>query len=138
MSNIEGNWWTTPRKCPCCKKEFYVVDPEIWAYKIVLPDNWRYKLYCSWHCLQAVRKKKKKTPTKGQKIIEQYDLDGNLVATHIGGSAAADVVDGYECSIAEACRGVYRISCGATDGHYYKGYRWFYKDVKKENKGEKK
>lgn len=130
MSYPDFNWMGLTKKCPHCKKEFFVADPDIWAYKILNECDWRYKLYCSWHCLQAARadiKNKKKTRLD-RKTIEQYDMDGNLVATYEGISKVLDNFDGYDTSLAAACRGVYRVKEGSNDGHYYKGYRWFYKE----------
>lgn len=44
------------RTCSTCGKEFYVLYPELWAYKTQKISGKR-KWYCSWKCLQASRKK---------------------------------------------------------------------------------
>lgn len=140
MSHPDFNWKEFTRKCPRCEKVFYVADPDIWAYKLLDERTWRGVLYCSWHCLQAARadiKNKKKTRLD-RKIVEQYDLDGNLVATYEGISKALDHFDGYDSSLAAACRGVYRVKEGSNDGHYYKGYRWFYKEQKNASENDVK
>lgn len=43
------------KTCPQCKKKFYVEVPELWALK-----DGSERLYCSWTCLQASRKKEPK------------------------------------------------------------------------------
>lgn len=129
MSHPDFNWKEFTRKCPRCEKVFYVADPDIWVYKLLNERTWRGVLYCSWHCLQAARENvKKKKKRLDRKTVLQYDLDGNLVGTYEGINGALDHFDGYDTSLSAACRGVLHVKDGASDGHYYKGYRWFYKE----------
>ena len=45
------------KTCPVCKKEFYVLDVGIWAYKKKNKKGHN-RYFCSWTCMRAWEKKK--------------------------------------------------------------------------------
>lgn len=45
------------KKCPECKRVFYVPLVDQWAYKRLWSTS-SYTYYCSWHCLRAAERKK--------------------------------------------------------------------------------
>ena len=53
MDKITGMFKT----CPVCKKEFYILDVGIWAYKKKNKKGHN-KYYCSWTCFREKEKKK--------------------------------------------------------------------------------
>lgn len=51
-----ANWdWTTPHKCPICKKDFWVTSRREWAYKRDKKDALVF--LCSWKCLRKYDEK---------------------------------------------------------------------------------
>lgn len=62
------------RKCACCGKIFVPAVEHVFVSR----DGF----YCSWHCYnQCVYGKKRKKPPKGRRV-NQYDTQGNFIATH--------------------------------------------------------
>lgn len=45
------------KTCPVCKKDFYLLDVGIWAYKKRNPKGHN-RYFCSWSCMRAWEKKK--------------------------------------------------------------------------------
>lgn len=45
------------KKCPVCKKEFYVPCLSLWTYTVKKRDNVKVP-YCSWSCFRSLEKKK--------------------------------------------------------------------------------
>lgn len=42
-------------KCKSCKKEFSIINPREYAYKLIGKDN-KTKYFCSWSCLGEYKK----------------------------------------------------------------------------------
>jgi len=67
------------RKCPICKKEFFVHTPE-WVYKMGSAQNRKY--YCSWGCMRKAeaikesRRKRRYGWDKGQTGYAEDQLAG--------------------------------------------------------------
>lgn len=40
------------RKCPVCKKKFWIYDCETWAYKRKKYGGGGFDYFCSWHCMR--------------------------------------------------------------------------------------
>ena len=51
---MRDNFTGTIKKCPICKKPFYILDLRAWVYKHRDAHS-RMRYYCSWHCLQESR-----------------------------------------------------------------------------------
>jgi len=67
--------WMDSKTCPVCGKQFDVLYPNLWRYKVAIATN-RYKYFCSWKCLRAdeqrkeTNKMKKLTEDQKKKAIE--------------------------------------------------------------------
>lgn len=57
-------------KCAECKKQFFMTNPELWAYQRRPYAMCKIKKFCSWHCLQAFDKKH---PKPRRKIDQKWD-----------------------------------------------------------------
>lgn len=107
---MQKTWTLEPKYCRKCRKEIYIT-PE-WVYK----DAWG--VYCSWKCFNHRFDGLKKNNQKNYryKPVEQYSLDGELIATFANSYDAAAAVDGWDAPIRDAVR----------LGKKYKGYLWKY------------
>lgn len=76
----EGADWLTGRKCRQCGKEFTVLHPSMWRYKIG-EHNTKKTWFCSWGCIQEYRRRKEDRMRKGghgllemaRKCVEELD-----------------------------------------------------------------
>ena len=59
--------------CPVCKKDFYVLDVGIWAYKKKNKKGHN-KYYCSWKCMRKEKSDEKNTNHYG--VTCGDDVDG--------------------------------------------------------------
>ena len=74
----------TTKKCPVCKKKFFVMYPGIWGYKRGSKPNFTY--YCSWKCLRASEKSAEgEQKNMGQKKILTEEQENHAVWLAISG-----------------------------------------------------
>lgn len=61
------------RKCAQCGKEFFVMYPDLYAYKIKSSQG--YQFYCSWKCIQQMRKEKEEENMAGRpRMIREPEI----------------------------------------------------------------
>lgn len=113
---MRRNKWEPPKKiyipearCAKCGKNF-VVPPEP-----IFVDGYG-RRYCKWTCYNHRDDEKR---SKACKAVEQYTIDGVLLAVYPSMSQAAFVVGCEERQIRAACKGKIKTSMG---------YVWKYKD----------
>ena len=63
----ENMEWLDSKTCPECGKQFDVLYPNLWRYKVAIATN-RYKYFCSWRCLRA--DEQRKDTNKMRKLTE--------------------------------------------------------------------
>lgn len=72
------------KKCPVCKKKFFVMYPGLWGYKRGSKPNFTY--YCSWKCLRASEKSAEgEQKNMGQKKILTEEQENHAVWLAISG-----------------------------------------------------